>query len=242
MSDTTNAPEAAQAEPEFLGIPAACDDAMSSAPLLDALRWRMACKRYDPSRAVSDEDFRAICEAGRLSASSFGLEPWHVLVVENPELRAELEATCWGMKKNAPRTVIILARKKVGAFSLHAGHMIAIVQGLRDEEKGNRRLMLAQFQSQDLGATTPEALFDWSRRQCYIMLGNMLSAAAELGVDATPVEGFPVEKLNALLAERGVMDPEEYGVAVMCQFGYRDPSHKEVIKTRQPYADVFETC
>ena len=237
-----NAPETAVEEPEFLGVRAECDDTMSEAPLLDALRWRMACKRYDPTRQVSDEDFRAICEAGRLSPSSFGLEPWHVLVVENAELRKELEDTCWGMKKNASRTVVILARKKVGAFSLHAGHMIAIVQGLRDEEKGNRRLMLAQFQSQDLGVTSPDDLFDWSRRQCYIMLGNMLSAAAELHVDATPVEGFPVEKLDALLAERGVMDPEEFGVALVCQFGYRDASHKKVIKTRQAYEDVFETC
>lgn len=227
---------------EFLGIPAACDDPMSAAPLLDALRWRMACKRYDPTRQVSDEDFRAILEAGRLSPSSFGLEPWHVLVVEDTELRGELEDTCWGMKKNASRTVVILARKKVGAFSLHAGHMIAIVQGLRDEAKGDRRLMLAQFQSRDFDLTTPEALFSWSCRQCYLMLANMLSAAAELHVDATPVEGFPVERVNELLAQRGLMDPEEYGVAVMAQFGYRDPSHREVIKTRQPFEDVFQTC
>lgn len=217
------------------------NEAMTSCAALDALNWRMACKRYDPTRSVSDEDFRAICEAGRLSPSSFGLEPWKVLVIEDEALLSEMQSFCWGMKKNASRTVVILARRKVGAFSLHAGHMIAEVQGLRDEEKGNRRLMLAKFQGEDFGLTTPEALFGWARCQCYIMLANMLTCAAELRVDATPVEGFPMGRLNDLLAERGLIDPEEFGVAVMAQFGYRDPSHKEVVKTRQDWADVFET-
>lgn len=213
----------------------------TQAEILDALAWRMACKRYDPTRQVSDEDFRAICEAGRLSPSSFGLEPWHVLVIEDAELLEEMLGVCWGMKRNASRTLVILARKNVSAFSRYVSSQMGGVQGLVDEEKGARRLALAKFQQQDFKLTTPEALLDWARCQCYIMLATMLSAAAELHVDATPVEGFPKDELNALLAERGVMDPEQFEVAVIAQFGYRDPSHKEVTKTRRAFEEVFET-
>lgn len=213
----------------------------TQAEILDALGWRMACKRYDPTRQVSDEDFRAICEAGRLSPSSFGLEPWHVLVIEDAELLEEMLGVCWGMKRNASRTLVILARKNVSAFSRYVSSQMGGVQGLVDEEKGARRLALAKFQQQDFKLTTPEALLDWARCQCYIMLSTMLSAAAELHVDATPVEGFPKDELNTLLAERGVMDPEQFEVAVIAQFGYRDPSHKEVAKTRRAFEEVFET-
>lgn len=209
--------------------------------ILDALRWRMACKRYDPTRQVSDEDFRAICEAGRLSPSSFGLEPWHVLVIEDAGLLEEMLGVCWGMKRNASRTLVILARKNVSAFSRYVSAQMGGVQGLVDDEKGARRLALTKFQQQDFKLTTPEALLDWARCQCYLMLANMLSAAAELHVDATPVEGFPKDELNALLAERGAMDPEQFEVAVIAQFGYRDPSHKQVVKTRRAFEDVFET-
>ena len=207
--------------------------------ILDAMRWRMACKRYDPTRQVSDEDFRTICEAGRLSPSSFGLEPWHALVVENGDLMDELLQACWGMKRGASRTVVILARRRMGAFTPHVSRILNHVQKLDEQAKGERRLNLARFQSQDFHLTTPEALFDWSCRQCYIMLANMLTAAAMLRVDATPVEGFPMDKVNELLVRRGLMDPEEFGVCVMAQFGYRDPSHFPVTKSRQSFEDVF---
>ena len=71
------------------------------------------------------------------------------------------------------------------------------------------------------------------------MLANMLTAAALLRVDATPVEGFPVDEVNDLLVRRGLMDPEEFGVCVMAQFGYRDESHAPVVKSRQSFEDVF---
>ena len=86
---------------------------------------------------VSDEDFRTICEAGRLSPSSFGLEPWHVLVVENDELTEELLKTCWGMKRGASRTVIILARRRMGAFTPHVSRILNHVQKLDEQAKGS---------------------------------------------------------------------------------------------------------
>lgn len=209
--------------------------------LLDAMRWRRACKRYDPTRHVSDEDFQAILEAARLTPSSFGLEPWKVLVVEGTELTEALEGVAWGMKKNADRNVVILARRKMNAFSLHVGHMMGEVQGLTDgEDRGKRRLMFGNFQLNDFHLDTPERVFAWSRMQCYLMLETMLMSAALLRVDSTPVEGFNIDKANDLLASRGLMDPEEFGVAVLCQFGYRDPSHLATAKTRQDFADVFE--
>lgn len=202
---------------------------------------RFTCKRYDPSRDVTDEDMHTICEAARLSPSSFGLEPWKFLVVKRSSpLTADLLERAWGMKRNASYTVIILARKHMEPDSRHVKHMMADIQNATPEDMAQRRDMFAAFQENDLGvADDPRLMFEWSCRQCYIALANMLTTCALLRVDATPVEGLKCEEMNAFLAEKGLMDPDEFGVAVMMQVGYRDPSHIMNPKTRQSPADVF---
>lgn len=206
-----------------------------------AFATRFACKRYDPERDVSERDMRTICEAARLSPSSFGLEPWKFLVVrKSAALTDELLERAWGMKRNAPYTVVILARKHMEPESAHVRHMMADVQHATPENMEQRQAMFASFQKNDLGVADDQRLmFEWSCRQCYIALANMLTACALLGVDATPVEGMNYEKVNALLAEKGLMDPEEFGVAVAIQVGYHDPSHAMNPKTRQQAEDVF---
>lgn len=209
--------------------------------LIDLFEERFTCKRYDKDRTVTDEDFDTIMEVARLSPSSFGLEPWKMLVIENEDVLEEILACSWGAKKNAARTVVILARKHMEPTSPHVEHMMRDVQGLSEEDAAARRNALASFQENDLGiAHDAEKMFDWSRRQTYIMLANMLSAAAWLHIDATPIEGFNPEKLEKVLIERDLMDPEEFGVSLIAQFGYHDPTHRMVPKTRQNAADVID--
>ena len=206
-----------------------------------AFAERFACKRYDPERDVDEKDLRTILEAARLSPSSFGLEPWKFLVVKkSAALTDELLERAWGMKRNAPYTVVILARKRMEPDSAHVEHMMADVQRATPENMAQRQAMFASFQKNDLGvADDPRLMFEWACRQCYIALADMLAACALLGVDSTPVEGLNYNAVNALLAEKGLMDPEEFSVAVAIQIGYRDPSHAMNPKTRQEAADVF---
>lgn len=79
--------------------------------IMDALNWRHAVLTFDPAKAVSDENFRAILEAGRSAPSSFGIEPWKFVVVENPELRGKLRAVSYGQTKvtDAAHIVVITA-------------------------------------------------------------------------------------------------------------------------------------
>lgn len=206
-----------------------------------AFAERFTCKRYDPERDVDEKDLRTILEAARLSPSSFGLEPWKFLVVaRSAALTDELLERAWGMKRNAPYTVIILARKHMEPESAHVRHMMADVQRATPEAIEQRQAMFASFQHNDLGiADDARLMFEWSCRQCYIALADMLTACALIGVDATPVEGMNYENINALLAEKGLIDPEEFGVAVALQIGYRDPSHVMNPKTRQNADEVF---
>jgi nitroreductase len=91
------------------------------------------------------------------------------------------------------------------------------------------------FQSEDSKVLESErSLFDWCSKQTYIALGNMMTGAALIGVDSCPIEGFDYGKVNQILAEAGLFDPQEWGISVMCTFGYRD---KEIRKKRRKEFD-----
>ena len=208
---------------------------------VDMLATRFTCKRYDPAGHVPDEDFALVLEAARLSPSSFGFEPWKLLVIEDPELVAGILECAWGAKRNADRTVVILARRDVTAESGWTHHIARDVQGLSDEDTKKRLAVFKGFQANDLHVLdNARTLFDWAGKQAYIALANMLSTAALLGVDATPIEGYTADKLEGLLASRGLYDPAEWGVSVLAQFGVHDPSHFEPHKTRRPLDEVVE--
>ncbi|UOP04263.1 NAD(P)H-dependent oxidoreductase [Conchiformibius kuhniae] len=216
---------------------------MDKQNLLHLLQTRSTCKQYDPARTVSDDDFAFLLEAARLSPSSFGFEPWRFVVVQSPELRQLIGTHAWGAKDKigaCSHFVLILARL---ANTLHADapyimHMMQNVHGIAREAAEARRERYRTFCEQDfaLYPHEPRSFYDWACKQCYIALGNMLTAAQAAGIDATAVEGFPLETLNRALAERGVYDGGTFKLAVMAAFGYRaDPPRP---KTRQSLDDI----
>ena len=209
--------------------------------LLSAMEERFTCKRYDPEGHVSNEDFELILEAARLSPSSFGFEPWKLLVIENEDLVEQIRTQAWGAKRNADRTVVILARRGVDAQSSWVEHISRDVQGLDEEGTAAKLEKFASFQRDEIHVADNErTLFDWAGKQTYIALANMLTMAATLGVDATPIEGFNLAALEELLVSKGLYDPAEWGVSVLAQFGVHDPSHRMAPKTRRTLGEVVE--
>ena len=94
-----------------------------------------------------------------------------------------------------------------------------------------------EFQERDFNLDTDKKLFDWSSKQTYIALGNMMTSAALTGIDSCPIEGFHQEKAEALLQEKFGIDTNKYGLAFMAAFGYRkaDP---EFPKSRRNFEDI----
>lgn len=193
--------------------------------LLSAFWFRHACKRFDPDRKIAAEDFAAILEAGRLSPSSFGFEPWCFLVVQDPAVRAALRAVCWGGQGQLPtasHVVAILARKEMRWDSDYLVRHMREVKGLDEAAIAARQERIRRFQAHDFRLLThPEGLFEWSCRQCYIALANMMTAAALLGIDSCPIEGFERQGAEAVLSDGGWLEPHTWGLAVLVAFGYR---------------------
>lgn len=212
--------------------------------VIEAFYSRHATKEFDPNRKISDEDFRFILETGRLSPSSFGMEPWRFLVVESKELRDKIKHTAWGAYGKLPEAshfVIILARTKTDTKydSDYLQHHYEHVKKLPEELKTNYLKRIEEFQKTDFNLLDGERpLFDWACKQTYIALANMMTAAAQIGIDSCPIEGFSVEKMNKLLEEEGLLEGGRFSISVMVAFGYRRKEPNP--KTRRPFEDVVK--
>jgi nitroreductase len=211
--------------------------------IIDAFHFRHACKDFDDTKKISKEDFTTIVEAGRLSPSSFGFEPWKFLVIQNPVIRTKLADSIWGADDQLPHSshfVIILARKGVSIRpdAEYLQSFMKDVRGLPDDIRKVYTEYYTQFVENDFKLTTDEALHDWAKRQTYIPLANMMTVAAQLGIDSCPIEGFDIEKMNQKLSEVCNVDTDEFGISVMVAFGYRVKDQRP--KMRQSMDVVVE--
>ena len=206
--------------------------------MLQVFENRCSTRYYDPNKKISQEDFAAILEFARLSPSSVGSEPWKFLVIQNKALREKIKPFSWGMQfqlDDCSHLVIILAKKNA-RYDTPFFRSVAERRGLQGEQLEKALARYKSFQETDIKiADDQRALFDWSGKQTYIALANMLTGAAAIGIDSCPIEGFDYEAVNALLAAKGWLDPEREGVASMLSLGYRlkDPKHPRSRKPRQ---------
>lgn len=116
-------------------------------------------------------------------------------------------------------------------------HNALVKRGLTAEQMEKAKEKYRTFQQNDMKVLESErALFDWTSKQTYIALANMMTGAAFIGVDSCPIEGFNYEAVNQILAEAGAFDPEEWGVSVMVTFGYRAKEIKA--KSRKPMEEL----
>ncbi|AIK39329.1 NAD(P)H-dependent oxidoreductase [Bacillus pseudomycoides] len=213
--------------------------------ILKAYQFRHACKEFDVNKKVSDEDFHFILETGRLSPSSFGFEPWKFVVIQNQDIRNKLLPVAWGAQKQlstASHFVVILARKKEDMIydSSYISNFMKNIQQLPEEVVTMKLGFYKAFQETDFQLfESDRAMFDWASKQTYIALGNMMTAAAQIGIDSCPIEGFHQEKVEAILKEEGIVSGDTFGVSVLVAFGYRAEEPKRD-KTRQTMDMVVE--
>lgn len=212
--------------------------------IIDAFQFRHACKKFDSTKVIPTEDFNTILEAGRLSPSSFGFEPWRFLIIQDSKLRKKLFPVSWGAQNSldgASHFVIILARKKIDTLysSEYITNIMSEVQKLSNEIADGKRAAFEKFQKNDFNLLeTDRALYDWASKQTYIALANMLTTAAFLGIDSCPIEGFNINEVEKILQEEGILDAEHFGISVMAGFGYR--VQEPYPKTRQTLDNIVQ--
>lgn len=208
----------------------------------EAMMFRHATKEFDGSKKINEEDFRSILDFGRLSPSSFGYEPWRFLIIQNEFLRKKLKEFTWGAQGtllNASHFIVILARKKSMKFgSEYLKHIEKDIHLLNDETYEAKGRFYEKFQKRDFEILANDrTLFDWSSKQTYIALANMMSGASYMGIDSCPIEGFDMKKANDFIKEELDINTDEFGVSVMLALGYRKNQPVRE-KTRQNLEDI----
>jgi len=212
--------------------------------ILKAYQFRQATKEFRLDKKISDEDFEFILETGRLSPSSFGWEPWQFLVVQNVELREKLKEFTWGAQRQLPSSshfVIILARKakEMELGSDYLKYISRDVANLPKDIENMRLDFFSKFKENDFDLTDDRKVFDWTSKQTYLPFANMMTAAAQIGIDSCPIEGFNTKKIEEILTKENILDNKKFGLAAMVAFGYRKASLDRE-KTRRPLDDVVK--
>lgn len=199
------------------------------------MAFRHACKEFDSSKKISEDDFKTILEIGRVSPSSFGFEPWKFVIVQNETLREKMKEFSWGAQGQLPTAshfMIVLSRKSKGMHygSDYINHMMKDVKKLPQDVVDLYGSFYKKFQEEDFNLLESERnLFDWATKQTYIALANMMSGAAYMGIDSCPIEGFDYKLTEEFMQNELNIDTEEFGPAVMVAFGYRkdEPKHEK---------------
>lgn len=200
--------------------------------------WRYATKKFDATKKISDEDLASLKEAIRLTASSYGLQPYKVLIVENPDLRAQLQPVSWGQSQivDASHLLVFANIINFGEKEIDATiNNMATTRSLPLEAlQGYGDFMKSKLVS------LPEDLKNiWTSKQTYLALGNLMNAAAELKIDVTPMEGFEPEKYNEILG----LDKLGLNASLVATIGYRheEDATQHYAKVRKSEEELFVT-
>ena len=200
--------------------------------------WRYATKKFNSEKKISNSDLEILKEAIQLSSSSYGLQPYKVLIIENEEIRKQLQPASWGQSQitDASHLFVFASVTNVDAeYITHYAENMAKTRNIPfDSVKG-----YADFMIGNIASLTPEKQFIWSQKQAYLALGNLLNAAAELKIDVTPMEGFIPEQYNEILGltEKGLH------ATLVATIGYRhnEDATQHYAKVRKPISELFES-
>ena len=205
--------------------------------ILEDLNWRYATKQYDSSKKVSETDLNTLLEVIRLSPSSYGLQPFKVLVIENPEIREKLKEKSFNQTPitDASHLLVFCSYLKMDEF--HVDRHIENIANSRGVElnqvSGYGDFMKAKIHSLDVQTQKV-----WNSKQAYIAIGMLLHAAASLRIDSTPMEGFDADGYDEILG----LKAKNLHASIICPIGYRsenDPT-QHLRKVRKATSDFIE--
>jgi nitroreductase / dihydropteridine reductase len=205
--------------------------------IIDALNWRYATKKFDSSKKIDEKTLDLLIETLRLSPSSFGLQAWKFLIVENKEVREKLQPASWNQPQitDASHLIIFCRRTDLNEKTVEEYvKSTAEIRNVKEEDLDGMKKMLMGF----ITSQTTDFLQEWTAKQLYVALGVLLTSASLLKVDACPMEGFDKIQVDEILGLR----EKKLASVLICPVGYRaeDDKYATLAKSRFAKKDVVE--
>jgi len=201
---------------------------------MQAMDFRHACKVFDESKKISDENIEFILETGRKSPSSFGMEGWKFLVITNDELKAKLRTACWDQVQVTSCSHLVVLLTNINSVKPESG--LPETKFKRREMPQENLDFYLDLYSNHLKETlsSDENIHQWTSRQTYIAAGNMMTAAAYVGIDSCPIEGYDKNAVEEILG----LDTSKFQLSLVLPFGYR--INEQSTQLRLPFDEVVE--
>lgn len=198
-------------------------DFLSTENLRAALNWRYATKMFDPNKKIDEKTWKALEDSLVLTPSSYGLQPWKFIIVQNSEIRKELRAASWKQAQVEECSHMVVFAIKEILDEAYIEHFLSTMAQVRELEvatlDGFKKMLIGDL------VTGPRSkiISEWATRQTYIALGNFMTSCAVLGVDACPLEGINPSQYDQILG----LTSTGYKTVVACSAGYRNPTDKQ---------------
>jgi nitroreductase len=205
---------------------------------LNNQNWRYATKKFDATKKITNEDLNILKEAIRLSSSSYGLQPYKVIIVENPEIRAKLQPAAWGQSQIVEASHLIIFANETKVDDSTIDDYIKNISETRNTPI-EALAGYGEFMKSKIVTLTDEEKKIWTAKQTYLALGNLLNAAAEHKIDVTPMEGFVPAQINEILG----LDKLNLNATLIATLGYRheEDATQHYKKVRKSQEDLFIT-
>lgn len=201
------------------------------------MNWRYACKKFDASKTIREADWNILIETLRLSASSYGLQPWKFVVVQNPELRQKLKDLSWGQSPVTEASHFVVLTYKEKMDEEHIGKFIEQTAKTRGVDITTlERFRQGMQKDLLLGGAHAATINFWAQRQTYIAMGSFLTTAALMEIDTLPMEGLDPAGYDRALGLEGT--GYKTIAAIACGYRAADDKHQHAKKVRFDASDV----
>lgn len=201
------------------------------------LQWRYATKKYNGSQ-IDKDNLHTILESIRLTPTSLGMQPFKVLVIDNPELREKMLPIAHNQSqiKDASHLILFAANTQISEETVDTYmNNVATTRQMPVENLAGFKGMINGF----VGSKNEAQITEWASRQCYIALGVAMATAAALKVDTTPMEGYKANEMDELFN----LKAQGYASAVLLAVGHRDEENDQLAKlakVRKSAETLFE--
>jgi len=195
--------------------------------LIDALNWRYAVKRMNGQK-VPQEKIENILDATRLSASSMGLQPYTILVIEDEELKKKLQPAAYNQPQIVESSHLLVFAAWENVTEENVNDYLNNIANVRSVSLNSLEGFKKSLMS-IVNGRSQEQKYEWAARQAYIAFGTAISAAALEQVDATPMEGFNPEAIDEILRlkEKGLRS------VTILALGYRDEEKDFMVNAKK---------
>lgn len=206
--------------------------------LIEALEWRYACKKFDTDKRISHTDLNTILDSIQLTPSSYGLQPIKVLLIETKELREQIKPIAWNQAQVVDASHLLVFCHFTEISEAYVDQHVTLMANTRDLPIEKLQGFGTHVKS-SIASMDADHVNQWTAKQTYIALGQVLLSCALLQIDATPMEGFDRKALDNLLD----LSKDGLSASLLCPIGYRhaeDP-YLALKKVRKTKDSLFET-